>query len=34
MINVMRKWIDLIIEIENNEINYFGQVSNEDQKWL
>ena len=30
----MRKWIDLITEIENNEIKYFGKVSNEDQKWL
>ena len=30
----MRKWIDLITEIENSEIKYFGKVSNEDQKWL
>jgi hypothetical protein len=34
MINEVRKWIDLINEIENNEIKYFGKVSNEDQKWL
>jgi hypothetical protein len=34
MINEMRKWIDLITEIENSEIKYFGKVSNEDQKWL
>ncbi len=30
----MRKLIDLINEIENNEIKYFGNVSDEDQKWL
>ena len=34
MVNEMRKWINLINEIEKNEIKYFGQVSNEDQKWL
>lgn len=34
MINEMRKLIDLINEIENNEIKYFGNVSDEDQKWL
>jgi hypothetical protein len=34
MINEIRKWIDLINEIENNKIKYFGKVSNEDQKWL
>ena len=30
----MRKWINLILEIENNEIKYFGKVSPVDQKWL
>ena len=30
----MRKWINLILEIENNEIKYFGKVSQDDQKWL
>ena len=30
----MRKWINLILEIENNEIKYFGKVSKDDQKWL
>ena len=34
MINEMRKWIDLISEIEKNEIKYFGKVSPADQKWL
>lgn len=34
MINEMRKWIDLINEIEKNEIKYFGKVSPADQKWL
>jgi hypothetical protein len=34
MINEMRKWIDLITEIENNGIKYFGKVSPADQKWL
>jgi hypothetical protein len=34
MLNEMRKWIDLITEIENNEIKYFGKVSLVDQKWL
>ena len=37
MIN-MRKWINLIIEIENNiknnKIKYFGNVNKADQKWL
>ena len=34
----MRKWINLIIEIENNiknnKIKYFGNVNKADQKWL
>ena len=30
----MRKWINLILEFENNEIKYFGKVSKDDQKWL
>jgi hypothetical protein len=34
MENEMRKWIDLINEIENDQIKYFGKVSKEDQKWL
>lgn len=34
MINEMRKWIELINEIEKNEIKYFGKVSPADQKWL
>ena len=34
MENEMRKWIDLITEIENNGIKYFGKVSPTDQKWL
>ncbi len=34
MIYEMRKWIDLINEIENDQIKYFGKVSKEDQKWL
>ncbi len=34
MENEMRKWINLITEIENNEIKYFGKVSPVDQKWL
>ena len=34
MINEMRKWIDLINEIEKNEIKYFGKVSPANQKWL
>jgi len=37
MIN-MRKWINLIIEIENNiknnKIKYFGNLNKADQKWL
>jgi hypothetical protein len=37
MIN-MRKWINLIIEIENNiennKIKYFGNVNKAEQKWL
>ena len=32
--NEMRNWINLILEIENNEIKYFGKVSSVDQKWL
>jgi hypothetical protein len=34
MINEMRKWINLINEIKNYEIKYFGKVSPADQKWL
>ncbi len=34
MVNEMRKWINLINEIENYEIKYFGKVNKEDQKWL
>ena len=34
MINEIRKWIDLLTEIENNGIKYFGKVSPADQKWL
>ncbi len=34
MINEMRKWIDLVTELDNNEIKYFGKVSPADQKWL
>ena len=34
MIYEIRKWIDLITEIENNRIKYFGKVSTSDQKWL
>ena len=34
MVNEMRKWINLINEIENYEIKYFGKVSPADQKWL
>ena len=30
----MRKWINLILEFENNEIKYFGKASKDDQKWL
>ena len=30
----MRKWINLILEFENNEIKYFGKVSQDDEKWL
>ena len=34
----MRKWINLIIEIENNiknnKIKYFGNLNKADQKWL
>ena len=30
----MRKWINLILEFENNEIKYFGKVSKDDEKWL
>lgn len=34
----MRKWINLIIEIENNiennKIKYFGNVNKAEQKWL
>ena len=34
MENEIRKWINLITEIENDQIKYFGKVSKEDQKWL
>jgi hypothetical protein len=34
MILDIRKWINLIIEIENNKIKYFGNVNKADQKWL
>jgi hypothetical protein len=34
MENEIRKWINLILEIENDQIKYFGKVSKEDQKWL
>ena len=34
MIVDIRKWINLIIEIENNKIKYFGNVNKADQKWL
>lgn len=30
----MRKWINLILEFENNEIKYFGKVSKDNEKWL
>ncbi|MCX6189460.1 MAG: hypothetical protein NTW54_07655 [Bacteroidetes bacterium] len=30
----MRKWINIILEIENDQIKYFGKVSPADQKWL
>jgi hypothetical protein len=33
MIIDIRKWINLIIEIENN-IKYYGNVNKADQKWL
>jgi hypothetical protein len=32
MVNEMRKWINLINEIENYEIKYFGKVSPADKK--
>jgi hypothetical protein len=34
MIYEMRKWIDLVAELDNYEIKYFGKVSTADQKWL
>lgn len=34
MVNEMRKWIDLVTELDNDQINYFGKVSPADQKWL
>ena len=34
MIVDIRKWINLIIEIENNKIKYYGNVNKADQKWL
>ena len=34
MENEIRKWINLITEIENDQIKYFGKVSPADQKWL
>lgn len=30
----MRKWINLILEIENEQIKYFGKLSPDDKKWL
>mgnify|MGYP000857970469 CR=1 FL=1 len=34
MIYEIRKWIDLVAELDNDEIKYFGKVSSADQKWL
>jgi hypothetical protein len=34
MVNEMRKWINLVAELDNDEIKYFGKVSTADQKWL
>ena len=34
MIYEIRKWIDLVAELDNDEIKYFGKVSTADQKWL
>jgi hypothetical protein len=34
MINEMRKWMNIILEIENPEIRYYGKLSSADQKWL
>ncbi len=34
MVNEMRKWIDLVTELDNDQIKYFGKVSPVDQKWL
>jgi len=30
----IRKWINIILEIENPEIRYYGKLSSADQKWL
>ena len=30
----MRNWINLILEIDNDQIKYFDKVSPNDQKWL
>ena len=30
----IRKWINIILEIENPEIRYYGKLSLADQKWL
>lgn len=34
MENEIRKWINQIIVIENDQIKYFGKVSLSNQKWL
>ena len=34
MVNEIRKWIDLVTELDNDQIKYFGKVSPVDQKWL
>jgi hypothetical protein len=30
----IRKWMNIILEIENPEIRYYGKLSSADQKWL
>jgi len=30
----IRKWINLIAEIDHDQIKYFGDISPEDEKWL
>ena len=30
----IRKWMNLILEIDNPEIRYYGKLSEPDQKWL